>query len=360
VTTAIQLSTSYGQIDRWTLDAIIVLEGKRASMSLGLGSAPSASPSALSTGRKLGAGLTQAGTISGASSRGSHQLAAARTCARLWTLRYYLRIRPKKKKEHLVIGTCVHTMLAYHYASMLDDPPFWFAEVPMERQLAEEAAGHPDWLRMARGVFDAYKSFITPDPWQPVFVEEEFSARLGDMQWPSWHPCPDDVADEVVTGKFDLVILQNGELYVVDHKTSADRTRNGRLRVWNNNNEWQTTPQLLHNMHIARVDEKLTSLGKFIRAPVINRLKRTSPCDFDRHVIHIPDLAYEETPLEIEDAVRTERKLKILIEAGGRPPPNRSACVGRYGNCDYYELCKASSRDERDDILDACYESIDG
>lgn len=289
------------------------------------------------------ADLIQLPTSSGASSRGSHQLACARECPLRYAFRYHLRLRPRIEPPFRLAGTLVHTHLAYHYAEQLDDPSDWFLTQTLDEALAQDGAGNPAALREATEVAEAYKHRWAGEPLRPHSVEDEYRATIGELD--PGGPDP-ELDDEYISCKTDLVAEINGDRWVVDHKTQAGDHRTGRLRHWRDDGEYRINWQVLVNLMILR-----KRIGP-IRGFVINRVKRVAPFDFDRHPLPIPVLAYQNAPRTARNYVRAELAIKKQIAAGDKPEAVYSACYGRYGHCDYVDVCAASSREEQTEILE--------
>ena len=275
-----------------------------------------------------------------ASSRGSHQLSAVLKCERLWALRYYQRLRKTTHKPWTLIGTLVHTCLAYHFAEMLPERPDWYSVRTRDEQLELEGAGHPDLIRQAKDCYEAWKQRHAGEAWHPMYVEEEFKAPLHAMFGDS---CPEDVRDEVVSCKVDLVTRWNGQVWIVDHKCSSGDARTGRLRRWDGDADYRLALQVFQNLYILRA-----CLDEPVRGFAIHRVKRSVPYDFDRHALQPPRIAYEQVQRTIIDAVRRERDITTRIERGEKPTPALGvACQTRYGPCDYHSICSADTIEDQ-------------
>lgn len=297
----------------------------------------------------------------GSSTRGTHQLISVSTCERLYALRYMKRLRIAQEPKFRLIGTLVHSALAYHYASMCEKRPGWFQEIERrgmswEEVVEAEGAGYPDVIENAKDCFRAYQHRYAGDALTPLIVEDEFSASLGELD-----PDPDrpwrDLDNERVTCRVDLVALVNGKVWVVDHKcTGAGYPAGQRLPRWQHDGEWKMNLQVMMNLHILR--KRLPELG--YPAPtgfMINRIKRRVPYDFDRNPVGVPDLAYEEMPRQVRGLVHKERLVQDNMKAGIKPVANYGACWTRYGACDYHDFCGADSQEERDRIMQFNYSS---
>jgi len=285
--------------------------------------------------------------VSGSSARGSHRLAAALTCERLWALRYHMYIRPKAQKSYQLLGTLVHTILAYWFAQKTETAPAWLVEQPdVEVALLEDGKGYPDLIRQAKEIGEWCKHRYAAEHWHPLYVEEEFRSTLGRIIGAA---CPPDLVDEVITCRNDLVVVWNGEAWIVDHKTSRG-SNSGRLAKWKEDGDFGLSFQGCQNLHICRNQDELP-INYPLRGFAINRIKRTLPYDGDRHALRPPELAYNDSKMMMVEAVRREAQIIEKINVGGKPTPKYAACEGRYGKCDYFNVCAARSKEQQSRVL---------
>jgi hypothetical protein len=290
---------------------------------------------------------------SGSSSRGSHRLAAAISCERFFHLRYGIGVRPTEEPEYRLSGTLIHLALAYHYAAKMDQRPKWFSEKSLDERLDEECHGRHELAQLARDVHAAYKNYWSSEAWRPVAVEQEFAATLGELDpdcpsgWDRRHD------NQIVTCRADLIVEINGELWIVDHKTQGGNHKSQRLDKWHDDGEFLLNWQVLMNLHILRKRAKTS-----VRGFVINRIRRRMPFDFDRHVLQVPLRAYEQAPRTARSMVARELYIRDKAESGIAPIPNFAACFGRYGPCDYRQLCAADSKEEQDRLLRDKYAQV--
>jgi hypothetical protein len=291
----------------------------------------------------------------GSSKRGPHRLAST-ACERLWTLRTVYGLITKYDPPNRLQGTLIHTCLAYHYASLMAKPPDWFHKKSLSDALEDDGEGHPELVRVAKEVYEAFKHRFAGDTWKPVFVEEEFEATIGELD-PGG---PDSTLDsEIVTCRTDLVIESNGDLWIVDHKsTGGGYGGKDRLDPWKDDGEWKMNWQVLMNLHILRAPSNVKKLGgRMIRGFVIQRVKQRPPYDFDRNLISVPALAYQAVPRAAREYVAKERSIMGKIARGETPTPNFSSCWGRYGKCDYHDLCASGTKQEQQAIMNSSFRS---
>lgn len=299
---------------------------------------------------------------SGASSRGSHQLATTFQCDRKWVLRYRKRIEPTAEPEFRMGGTLIHDAVAHRYAERMIErelgTPSWWTGDSVDEVLSKAGSGYPHLAQTAREVYDAYPAYwwdLAQEKWDPIAVEEEFRATVGELD-----PGGQDktLDDEVVTCRSDLVVRDpdSGCLWVVDHKTKSGEWRNnGRLPAWNPDGEYAVSWQACINLLILRQRYPNDTVRGFI----VNRITRRPPFDFDRHVLTISPRVYANVPRVIRDCVARERMIDGMLTAGETPMPAYWECYGRFGTCDYRKLCNAASVDEMNVLYEAHYRSRD-
>lgn len=300
---------------------------------------------------------------SGASSRGGHQLSCADTCERRWALRYYARIEPIGEPEFRLGGTLIHDAVAHRYAQRMMDlgkpAPSWWENKTIEEVLSERGRGYPTLIERAMDVYHMYARYWwgteteaplsnkAPEPWEPIAVEEEFRATIGEID-PGG---PDSsLDDEIVTCGTDLLVrnTDTGILYVVDHKTKSHaygRNRD-RLPTWSEKGEYRVSLQAMMNLLLIRNTYPDETVGGFI----INRITRAEPYCFDRHLLTISPLLYAALPRELRRLVGKERDIREKIERGEKTAQSMHQCYGRYGACDYVDLCAAMSKEEQEII----------
>jgi hypothetical protein len=298
---------------------------------------------------------------SGASRHGSHQMASAITCERLYALRYIHGIveSPTTEPPWRLTGTLVHLVLSYHYALQLPNPPAWATERTLDEALAAEGRGRFENIRTAREVYEYYKQHCAAgDTWRPFLVEHELSATIGELD-PDGKSANPAVDSTVVTAKCDLIAELNGELWIVDHKCSSGgwgAARSGRLERWKDDGEYLMSWQAMLYLHIVR----LRLAPRPVRGFVIQRIKRTAPYDVDRNPLRIPRRAYQQVPRSARQMVEREFVIRENLAKGIAPLANYAACMGRYGPCSYRNLCAADSESEAAAVMASDYVTIGG
>lgn len=300
----------------------------------------------------------------GASARGSHRISDITTCERKWWLRYVKGLRGRYEPPFRLSGTLIHTCLAWHYAARLPDDakPEWFHTSSCDEQLERDGVGHPDLIRLAKDTAEAYARWYSADPWTPVAVENEYRARIGDLDPTGLDEPAFDLEmlspegesitvqfpalnDEIVTCRTDLVVMGNGYYWAVDHKTQGGNYKSGRLDKWKDDGEYALSWQAMINLLLLRQS------GIPVEGFIINRVKRGAPYDFDRHPLMMPPMAYAQASRTARVQVAAERQLMRRIAAGEQPTPRFWSCYDRYGNCDYAPVCGAMSAEEQQQVI---------
>lgn len=280
----------------------------------------------------------------GASRCGPHTLLSVMSCERHYALRKFL--VPRMEPRNRLIGTLVHTCLAYRDASKLPIPPKWFLERSMEEALEKDAHGQHDELKEALRIFRQYSARYAEDPWTPIAIELELEAKISEI----YPDAPEEARDLVVTSRYDRIVRANGVLLIPDIKTTGGET-GARLPAWSEHgNEYRSSFQVLLNLHIARTKKNQEILGGYVRGYWIQRIKQRLPFDEDRNPVLISKLAYEQCPQDAAAYALRKRDLDARLSRGERPIPNRGACEGRYGKCDFYAICYANSREDAGQI----------
>ena len=288
----------------------------------------------------------------GHSTRGSHRAAQAGTCERKWFFRWRRNLRPRVGPIYFLEGTLVHIALAYYRANQLHQrglkAPLWFYEESMVDCLQREGIGYPDAVALGLSVFAAYhERYSSHDSWEPVAIEEEYKASLGQIRKyfdPAAAPRFDD--HEVFTARIDIMIRTGGFLWACDYKTTKHQYK-GRLNAFNYEGEFAVNWQFLVQTAILRV-----CLGTEFRGVVVERCLKSTPHDFERTVAPISDAMLKSVPEVLSKVAFIERHIVQQEEEarlGGAdmdlwmPAPSPWACFSWGNACEYRQLCTNSS-----------------
>ena len=297
----------------------------------------------------------------GASRRGSHRLAESALCPRKWYFHFGRGIKPKKTALHFVEGTLFHLCRAYARAKQLDakkpgSAPPWFYRETLHQALAREGKGYPDAIKLALAMDDAYETFYRGnDPWEPVAVEKEYCATLGQIRRlinPKSPPLPDD--DEEISCRIDLVYRANGYLWACDYKTTAHGYQ-GRLKSWNPDGEYSLNFQFLLQTAVLKVN-----LGTEFRGVVVERCFKKEPYDFDRNPVSIEEAAFRDLPNVLAARCAAERDIaKQALDAQARgedmaswlPSGHWWNCFSWGSSCEFKPLCTAKTAGQLQETL---------
>lgn len=181
-------------------------------------------------------------------------------------------------------------------------------------------------------------------------VEIPFAVRLGDMYIPHY----DRPVDVIYCGRIDMCVLEDGHLYTLDHKTTfqfgdgfwADQSMSAQHLgyCWA---IWQVTGTLptgyIINGIRTRQPVKRNEDGSAKRS---TRKEDVDETDFERQHFFIDTDKLDEWKFNTLDIVRNYA-LNVLSNVH---PMHRKACVGKYGKCQFFEVCSLP-REQRDMLL---------
>jgi len=305
---------------------------------------------------------------SGRSTRGSHQLSAALTCERYWWLKYAQMYLPVRDKPFRLRGTLIHLCMQYHYGSKMAQAPSWFYEQTLDAALEERGRGFPSDILLAKGLLEQYRTTYVQEPWTPFVIEEEFSASIGELDPGGPDPSLDS---EVITCRPDLLVMATHEvtrtpvLDMFDYKTAGKNWEfaDGKWRIRGGLEPWKDDGgpyrifwQALVYLHILRTARNAARLENMqVRGFWIQRMTREPDRfqrhHFDRHLLTIPPVAYDQTPRLIRAAVAKERYIRENAEKGIKPLPCFHACRGPFGLCDFIDVCAARTPEDQLQVL---------
>jgi len=301
-------------------------------------------------------------------------MASIQTCERQWALRYLWGYRQKKDNKWAAGGTLFHTEMQYVAVSRLpkEKRPAWATHDKRLNALSAQAQGDKELRDKANEAAAQYVQTygLEEDPLYPVYIEEEFSATLGEIDsFDADRPRP-DLDDEIVTCRTDLVAKNTraGGIWILDYKTigiSKVSKKTGNMFRWNPKGEYALDWQVLINLHLVRATlareghPDAFDVRGFIIQRATREPDRNGRHDFDRHVLVIPPIAYKEAARAARLAVIHEVEVRDRIEAGGKPNPSYHACWGQYGPCDYRNVCIAEDKEQQAEILAADFKRIE-
>lgn len=295
----------------------------------------------------------------GKSSRGSHRLAEISRCPRKWYFQNVMELEPKRPAVYYVEGTLIHLALAYHHASRMTVKPQWFLETPLDEALAREGRGWPQAIELAKDVGEAYARRYAEDPWQPLAIEHEFSATVGEIRRltkPFAPPQPGD--EERVSARIDLLLRSGGYLWAADYKSTAHASSRG-LTPLNPEGEYAIHWQFLLQTAIMRVN-----FGNEFRGVLVERVSKKAPHDFDRAVAPISQAMFNDLADVVARQCRAENELieavvNAQVNEAGQPGDasewlpvgNPWSCFSWGHPCEFRQLCLSETFGQRQSTL---------
>lgn len=288
----------------------------------------------------------------GHSTRGSHRLAQVGTCYRKWFLRWVRALKPNKSPIYFLEGTLAHIALAYYRANQLHQlgraVPKWFYEESMQDCLLRNGEGFPDAVALGNSIFQAYHARYSPvglDAWDPIAIEEEYTATLGQIRQlitPGCAPRPDD--HEVFTSRIDLMLRVNGWLWACDYKTT--KGYRGKLGEFKYDGEFAVNWQFLLQTAILKVN-----FGTEFRGVIVERVLKATPHEFQRTPAPLSVAMFRSLPGTLSKLAWMERHVAqqaLDAQAAGEDmgawlPAEESpwACFSWGQPCEYRLICTA-------------------
>jgi hypothetical protein len=165
-------------------------------------------------------------------------------------------------------------------------------------------------------------------------VEQNFLVPIGTVHFKAGELFAEECDIQVNwTGVIDAICYRGSELWVVDHKTTSvmgPKFIDDKIR----------SSQMLGYTHVARLLMK--ELGKPVAGVLINALAfRSSGFEFVQHPIPMAEWKVQEWQTETLLAVSNILKETVDFLITGEVAPNREACVTKYGQCPYFNLCES-------------------
>jgi CRISPR/Cas system-associated exonuclease Cas4 (RecB family) len=158
------------------------------------------------------------------------QLKTWMLCPKKFEYRYITGAEPEFAPMPLAFGSAFHTALAHHYQWLMRGEPAPADEVkqrfidamtlakngPVPLQEDEEGTGFEDAVKKGLQMLDVTLSHPTAQPVRVVGVEQPFVVDLYDVE-------TGEVIDEKLKGVIDLVVEEDGNRVLVEHKTSGKK-----------------------------------------------------------------------------------------------------------------------------------------
>lgn len=251
----------------------------------------------------------------GASLQGPHRVGAFATCPQLEGFGYQMKLRSLYEKPATAIGTLVHVGLAYRYAMMMprNEWPAWLVYPDPRTALWTCGQNNPHAALEALRVFDAYEAHYPVNIWKPLLVEHQFVVEM---------------EGEPYSARIDLLALdcQTNEICLIDHKTQS------RLSP-KTASDYRADRQMLTGLALSR------SAGYDVRRVIINALSKEIPPRFGRFDVPVSEAAYMHFGDDTRHVLRQMKDVRERYPDPANRPRNWDACVRKYGQCEYWNLC---------------------
>jgi hypothetical protein len=263
-------------------------------------------------------------------------------CPRAWDYYHNQKRESAGWRSGLQFGICMHAALALKYkypngAVPRPEGAPWSVEFSqqdiMERFFSTAQFPPDDYrtLNYAQEVLRAYNAqypyepFVIPDP-PEAHVEVAFERELGSF-W-SRHPGGDETLIRVLwSGRFDLLTEWAGEeLWTVDHKTSS---RGGAGYF----NEYPVSTAQIGYVWAAEEIYGRPIRGFMINALFVRKITKSGQgITFERQKFTVTEEQIAEWKINTLNKIRIAYHDNLYV-------PNETQCVGRYGPCEYLDVC---------------------
>jgi len=151
-----------------------------------------------------------------------------RNCPRKYKLRYIDQLRRPERPDALAFGSVIHAALEQWYRTV-DDEHRLLKVLDLVDDQFPGRAHDPDqksrW-HLARAMFEGYARRYPNEDFEIVEIEKEFTAEIRnpDTGWRS--------QTFIIAGKADGIVRLDGELYLLEHKTTSAITSDYLDRLW--------------------------------------------------------------------------------------------------------------------------------
>lgn len=258
---------------------------------------------------------------------------------------YYLQHKRERAGSSgaLSAGTAAHLVWETRYKHFPTDTPLTpdaIAKCLAALDTHYAAGTHPEGdhrtLPRMTDVLNAYFKTYPTEPWEVIGCELPFELHLGEVE------IAGQLWDVQWQGRIDLVVRAGQEVFVVDHKTMSQRDSNIISEYANASGPlgycWAVQEMSKTN---AKFPERVTGFllnATIIRSGETTRTKLERQ-EFFRHVFH-----YDQTRIaEWRDDTLELCRRYLEDAATGSFPMHRRSCVGRYGACQYLDVCQLPS-----------------
>jgi hypothetical protein len=222
-------------------------------------------------------------------------------------------LRPVISKLATSVGTLVHAGLAYYYAFGLHPRPDWYVYPDGFTAIRTLGADRPDYAELAEGIFADYVAhYAKNDPWEAVLVEHQFVVDFDGMPY---------------SARIDLLAREGNDLVLIDHKSVGRISGSlgaGYAADW----------QMLTGLAQCR------AAGYDVKRVVINAMSRERPFSkLQRFEVPILPHAYARLGKDVAYHLKQMKRVREDYPDPRDRPRNGNACMGKYGACDFFDVC---------------------
>lgn len=254
-----------------------------------------------------------------------------------------LRLQSARGLGPLAFGSAVHAGLELYHASAKPDMDEVIKTATAEA-IKENLPGCSDEKRNMESLVSILYSYnadyqtrmdkfsvITLD--DKLLIEQGFSLPIGELNIEHTLKAIPKTLAVYWQGKIDIVIHDSADnkIWIVDHKTTSvmgEKYTDGMLR----------SNQMLGYSWATR--ELTKALGLPVAGVIINAIAvRKSGTEFKRFRIPYPEWQIEEWHAEVIDGCYDLVEKFIRYLDTNQVCPNRESCVGKYGRCQFFDVC---------------------
>lgn len=281
-------------------------------------------------------------------------LSKLNVCPKEFAISWLLKRTASGDKPALNFGGGMHLGLAHRYKALGSQPVTDTAAQEINAIFSEHFEKNPQpvgdhrTLELAQNTMNVYNKTYKKEDFEVVngpdglLVESSFMVRLADMEVLINGLL--DVVRIYYIGRIDLIVRDSSGLWVLDHKTTSVLGQS----LWD---DMRMTPQMLGYMWACE-----QTLGTMPVGYIVNALRVKRPTKKDEYFsdggITKEDFARMPEYKTAEDVARWKRNTIALIKEmfyhynEGYFPEKRSWCVGKFGKCQFYEVCSLPERSQ--------------
>ena len=262
--------------------------------------------------------------LGGASGKGWSRYNVLQTCPRKFQLRYVKKIRGEEKKP-LSVGSAAHAFLALYYDNMRrlykeqEEGP-----APSQlRDMLLDVGANAEYVAEGWRLFGAYADYYehVNDYLIPLAVEH----LATDPE--TGRTCRYDLVAKIDEERATAIAISPGT-YIVEHKF---------LRQKGSESAWHLDGEIIGQLMLWRRARLAGRWGK-LQGVIVNITTKATIPKFHREIVAPPFkvVSVQRKHLDVWDGIeQIHRAMDVW-------PKAMSACNGRYGLCDYFELCRES------------------